>query len=169
MVFKDDAEKYPFTPRATKPGIPVHIRQPLPPGVEDIEKQPYKYIALALVHLRQVMARLPVMIEDYSHPVDEYQPQTVGVSPVETAISVTAQWEDTEIIRAVLITGPAGTVTVQLGDRTWPLTIPATGFLLISPIWMILERGDPRTLTAGTPGDYTLELMGHEDTRGNLV
>jgi len=160
---------YPHIPRpAIQPGGQEHLRQPTKPEVPDIEQAPLKYIALALVHLKNVFARLPVMIEDNSHPVDEYQPQTLSPE-TESTITLQAQWESSEIIRAVLITGPTGNITVQLGDRLWTLTIPASGFILISPLWLLLSRSDVRILTASTPGQYSFELMGHEDSRGNLV
>jgi hypothetical protein len=153
--------------RAKKPQI--DLRQPSNVETPDIEKQPLKYIALALVHLKNVIARLPVMIEDNSRPVDEYQPQTLSAES-EVTITVQPQWEDPEIIRSVLVTGPAASViNIQLGDRNWALTIPATGFIVISPLWLLLSRNDVRILTSVTPGQYTFELMGHADTRGNLV
>jgi hypothetical protein len=156
-----------FQPRATPP---VHLRQPEPPGVRDKEYDPVRMVAVALTHLRQVMERLPVMVEDNSRPVDEYQPaQTLGVTPTESTMEVQPQWETPEIIKAIVITGPTGTVTVQLGDRTWALTIPASGIIVVSPLLLILNRSDRRILTAGTPGDYSLELMGHADSRGQLV
>jgi hypothetical protein len=65
----------------------------------------------------------------------------------------------------VLITGPTGGISVQLGDRVWNLTIPATGVIVIAPVAILLGRSDVRQLTATTPGEYTLELMGHADDR----
>lgn len=127
-----------------------------------------KYIALALVHLRNAFSKVPEMLEDNSRPVDQYRPQTL-TGDSESTLTLQPQWETPELIRAVLITGPAGQITLQLGMRVWNLTIPATGFILISPLWMQLTRTDQRILTAQTPGQYTLELMGHADGRGNLV
>ena len=169
MPNKYDVESNPHFPRPRiQNGGKVPVREPILPGVPDIEQAPMKYIALALVHLRNELAKLPVMLEDNSHPVDEYQPQEL-IADATSNITLNPQWEVPEIIRAVLITGPAGAVTLQLGDRTWNLTIPAAGFILISPLWLLLSRSDNRILTAASAGNYTLELMGHADTRGNLI
>lgn len=155
-----------YVPRRAKP--PTVIRQPLQPGVADIESQPQKYTALALVHLRNEMARLAVQIEDRSRPVDEYQPQEI-LGETETTITVQPQFETEERITSIIVVGPAGAVTLQLGDRIWPLTIPATGVIVIAPILLFLSRSDNRILTAATPGQYSLELMGFADTRGLLT
>jgi hypothetical protein len=127
-----------------------------------------KAIAIGLTALRKEFRNLATMIEDHSRPVDEYRPQTL-IADVESTITIQPQWEVPEIIKSVLITGPTGNVTLQLGMRVWVLTIPATGFIVISPLWLVLDRTDQRILTASVAGQYTLELMGHADTRGNLV
>lgn len=156
-------------PRHTKPGEnELHSRHPSPIVTPDIETQPLKYIALALVHLRNSFAKLPRMIEDNSRPVDEYQTQSLAPES-EVNLNVLPQWEDSEIIRSIIITGPAGAMNLQLGDRNWNLVIPATGFIVMAPLWLLLDREDNRILSSATPGQYTLELMGHADTRGSLV
>jgi len=127
-----------------------------------------KYIALGLAHLRNAMVLLPNMVEDFSKPVDEYRTQSLAPDS-ETSIIIAAQYETPEIIKSVVITGPTGAVSVQLGDRVWNLTIPASGVIIIAPILVCLDRDDYRMLTASSAGDYTLELMGHADSRGNLV
>lgn len=152
-----------------QPGGQVPIRQQPPIQVPDVEKEPGKYIALALVRIHQTLAKLPVMIEDHAKPFDEYNNQTLAPE-AETQLTLQPQWEVTEKVESIMITGPAGTVTLQLGDRVWPLTIPAAGFIFIgAPLAIYLGRDDLRILTAQTPGEYTLELMGHCDTRGNLI
>lgn len=147
-----------------QPGGEEHLRQPSKVGVPDIEQEPIKYIALALVHLRNTFSKVPKMLEDMSRPVDEYRVQTLAPDS-ESSITLAPQFETPELIRSILITGPTGTVTVQLGERVWNLTIPASQFILISPLWLQISRNEPRILTAQTPGEYTLELMGHADER----
>ena len=147
-----------------QPGGEEHLRQPSKVGVPDIEQEPLKYIALALVHLRNAFTKVPKMLDDMSRPVDEYRVQTLAPDS-ESNIILHPQFETTELIRAILITGPTGAITVQLGNRVWNLTIPASQFILISPLWLQIGRDEPRVLTAQTPGDYTLELMGHADER----
>lgn len=144
----------------------MHLRQPEKVQVPDIEQEPMKYMALALVHLRNALAKLPKMIEDQSRPVDEYRVQSNAADSV-TQINLPPQWETPELIKSVLITGPAGTVTLQLGQRFWTLTVPAAGFILIAPLFLQLARDEPRILTPAVPGQYTLELMGHADERAN--
>lgn len=151
-----------------QPGGEQHLRQPEKVQVPDIEQAPMKYIALALVHLRNAFSRVPEMLEDNSRPVDEYRVQTISPDS-ETTFTLQPQWEAPELIRSILVTGPTGQVTLQLGQRFWNLTIPAEGFILLSPLWLQLNRTDQRILTAQTEGEYTLELMGHADGRGNLI
>lgn len=165
MANKYDVTEHTGFPRPRiQPGGEEHLRQPSQVQVPDIEQAPLKYIALALVHLRNAFSAVPKMLEDNSKPVDEYRVQTLAPDS-ETGLSLLPQWESAELIRSVLITGPTGSITVQLGDRVWNLTIPASGFILISPLWLQLARDEPRTLTSATPGDYTMELMGHADER----
>lgn len=147
-----------------QPGGEQHLRNPTPVGVPNIEQEPMRYIALALVHLRNAFTKVPKMLEDASRPVDEYRVQTL-LADSESNIRLLPQYECAELIRSVLITGPTGNVTLQLGSRIWNLTIPASGFILISPLWLQIGRDEDRILTASTPGDYSLELMGHADER----
>ena len=138
------------------------MRQPTAITAEAVEREPFKHIALALIHLRQQLDKLPRMIVDYSRPFDEYQPQSV--SEAETQIVVQPAYDMDEIVQFILVTGPAGAVTLQLGDRIIPLTIPASGFIYMGPVTMRLARNDPRTLTtSGAAGQYNLELMGYAD------
>lgn len=152
-----------------QPGGQIHVRQSEQVQAPDIEKESGKYIALALVKLHQELAKLPTMIEDNSRPFDEYNNQSLAPES-ESSIILLPQWEVTEKVESILITGPASAVTLQLGDRVWALTIPASGFLFIgAPLAIYLGRDDPRILTAQAAGNYSLELMGHCDTRGNLI
>lgn len=147
-----------------QPGGETHLRQPQQVQVPDIEQAPLKYIALALVHLRNSFSKVPKMLEDNSRPVDEYSTQS-NVAESFLTLTVQPQWEQTELIRAILITGPAGACTLQLGQRFWNLTIPVAGYILISPIWLQLGRVEPRIITGNVAGNYSLELMGHVDER----
>lgn len=148
---------------------PERVRQPITVETPDIDKQSGKYIALGIVAMHRELQKLAVMAEDNSRPVDEYNNQTLAPE-AETSLILQPQWEVTEKIESILITGPTGAITLQLGDRTWTLTIPAAGYLFIgAPLGVYLGRDDPRVLTATTAGEYTLELMGHCDTRGDLV
>lgn len=166
---------YPHFPRARiQPGGENHLRKPQQVEVPDFEQAPAKYIALALVHMRNELAKLPQMIEDRSKPVDEYNVQSLAPESdaVGSTLMLQPQYETPEIIESVLVTGPAaGTGTIQLGDRLWPFVLPATGILFIgAPLGVCLSRSDLRVLTVtGTAGEYTFELMGHADSRGNLI
>jgi hypothetical protein len=154
-----------YVPRAKlPPGTQFPARQLSNLEVPDIEQAPLKYLALALLHLRNQFANMAKQAEDRSKPVDEYTPQTL-VAEAETNIFIKPDYDMTENIQSVVIVGPAGAVTLQLGDRTWNLTIPATGVIVIAPVSIRLSRSDNRILTAGTPGNYTVELMGFADDR----
>lgn len=155
--------------RFNKTGEKVGIRQEQNSRVQDIEQQPLKYIALALVHLHNELAKLPRMIEDQSRPVDEYVAQEVLPATVNSPLLILPQWEVSEKITSIIVVGPSGLVTLQLGDRIWPLTIPAAGFIIMSPVAVLLSRSDLRQLTFATPGVYSVELMGYCDTRNELV
>lgn len=119
-------------------------------------------MALALVHLRNELANVVKLIQDHSLPFDEYQPQSL-IPGSEMTINLLPSFEQPERVEKILITGPAGAVTVQLGDRVWNLTIPAAGYILIAPVAIFLGRDDIRQLTAVAAGNYTLELMGFRD------
>ncbi|HVH71541.1 MAG TPA: hypothetical protein VNB49_10575 [Candidatus Dormibacteraeota bacterium] len=151
-----------------RPGLPrgIALGTRGSSGVEaaDVESNPNAYIALSLIQLDKNFNELKKQLEDASKPVDEYRPQTITADS-ESIVTVQPNWEYPEKITSVIITGPAGNVTVQLGDRVWALTIPASGIIVIAPVGIMLSRSDTRQLTASTPGDYSLELMGTADVR----
>ena len=154
-----------FPPRAGfQPGAEIGLREPIPlnaPG----EKTPAEYMAEALVELRDNLKAILKMAGDSTKVFDQYQPQTL-IAESETNILLQASWEYTERVETVLITGPvAASVTVQLGDRVWPLVIGVSGFISLTRLGVLLGRSDTRQLTATTPGNYSFELMGHADNR----
>lgn len=127
-----------------------------------------KYIALALVHLKEQLASAAKQLQDRARPVDSYRVQTL-IPDAESTVTVQPAYEGVERITSILVTGPPGPVTIQLGDRVWPVIIPATQILVIAPVQIELGRNDVRQLTAGTPGDFNMEIMGFADTRaGNM-
>jgi hypothetical protein len=131
----------------------------------DIDEAPNQYIVKGLLKLHEQAQHLARIADDRSRPIDEYRTQTL-VPDSELTITVQPQYDYmAERIESVIVTGPTGTVTLQLGDRTWALTIPASGILVIAPVSFLLQRNDYRTLTSATPGDYGLELMGWADER----
>lgn len=159
----------PHIPRGgIQPGGEEHLRQPSPIAVPNIEQEPLKYIALALIHLRKEIAKLPPMIDDHSKPFDEYNVQTLAVESTPQ-ITLQPQFESSEIVQGILITGPAAaTATLKLGDRVWSVVMPASQVLFIGgPLGICLSRSDDRILTPTVAtGEWSLELMGYADTRG---
>ena len=151
-----------YVPRAIPPHIGV--RQPVSLEPDAIDREPMKFIALALAQLHRQFRRMATAIEDHSMPVDNYSPQTVAASTNQ--VNLQPQYESGEQITSVIIVGPAGAVTLTLGDRIWPLVIPASGILVIAPISIFLGRDDTRQLNSVTLGQYSLELGGYADTRG---
>lgn len=101
------------------------------------------------------------------------QPAVEVIAPpggATISINAVVAGTGTAIYRAQLESqGTPGVFQLQLGDRTWNLELNNSGLLVIAPIKLWLGRDDPRILTSNTPGEWTLELMGHADTRGNLV
>jgi hypothetical protein len=142
----------------------VPMRQPDVISTADIEREPLKYMALALIHLRNQLQHLATKIASTTKPFDEYRPQTLA-GDSELTMTLQPSYENTERVESIIITGPAGAVVLQLGNRIWNLTIPAAGILVIAPIRLELVRSDNRILTAQTPGQYGLELMGYVDER----
>jgi hypothetical protein len=133
--------------------------------VPDVDEQPNQYIVDGLMALHKETRNLARIADDRSRPVDEYRTQTL-TPDAELVVTVQPQYDQiSERIESVIVTGPAGAVTIQLGDRTWLVTIPATGVLVIAPVSLLLSRNDYRQLTSATPGDYSLELMGWADER----
>jgi hypothetical protein len=53
--------------------------------------------------------------------------------------------------------------TLQLGGRNWPLSLPQTGILVISPVAIRLNQDDLRQISSPVAGPWNLELMGHAD------
>jgi hypothetical protein len=154
-----------FPPRAGfQPGADIGIREPIPltaPG----EKTPAEYMAEALIELRDNLKAVVKMAGDATKVFDQYQPQTL-LAESETTITLQPSWEYTERVESLLITGPAAaTVTVQLGDRVWPLIIGVSGYIYFDKLGVLLGRSDVRQLTASVPGNYSFELMGHADNR----
>lgn len=148
--------------------IPEQILSRNPDSVEvaDTPTVHLKYIALSLLKMKEQISQLAKMAEDNSRPVDEYLSQTLVPDSV-TQLTIPPQWEVGELIQSVVITGPTATpqFTLQLGDRTWNLTLPASGILVIAPIRLLLGRSDNRVLTSPTAGQWTVELMGICDDR----
>jgi hypothetical protein len=143
----------------------IWSRQVEPLEAPDIEQAPNQYIVKGLLKLHEQSENLARMADDRSRPVDEYRVQTL-VADSELIVTVQPQYDFmAERIESVIVTGPPGNVSLQLGDRFWALTIPATGILVIAPVSFLLNRNDYRQLTSATPGDYSLELMGWADER----
>lgn len=134
---------------------PVSNKEPPAPGA---------LVASALARMAGMLSDMRRIAEDRSRPVDEYIAQTLVPASVPF-LQIPPQFEIPERIESVLITGPAGACSLQLGDRNWALTIPASGVLLISPVSLLLNRNDNRILSSATPGAYFLELMGWADER----
>lgn len=144
----------------------VHTRQPVNPETDDTEKESRTFEELGLADLREQLSTIARHAENRANPVDEYNsvPVSGGGSSVAVTVSPTYEYMP-EKIEAIIITGPAGAITLQLGDRVWPLIIPATGILVIAPIAIMLGRSDARILTPAVPGVYSLELCGIADRR----
>jgi hypothetical protein len=112
----------------------------------------------------QSLDNLARLVQDRSHRVDEYQVQEISASVSQ--VQTSPDYEIDQIITSIIVTGPANTAfTLNVGRRNWNLTTPATGILVISPIMISLGRSDNRTLTSATPGNWTLELMGHTESK----
>ena len=137
---------------------------------QDVEPTDADFIAAGMDRLREALGELARQAENRSNPVDEYNTVPLTGAATESVVSVFPTYEYMpEKIEAVIVGGPpAAAVTLILGDRSWPLVIPAVGIIPIGPLAIILGRNDPRQLIASTPGLYSLELMGIADRRFNI-
>jgi hypothetical protein len=117
--------------------------------------------------MQEALGTLARLTENRGNPVDEYQTAPITGAASESTLTVQPTYEMmNEKIVGVIVNGPPSTsITIQLGDRQWPVVIPASGILVIAPIALILGRNDDRKIIAQTPGNYFLELMGYADAR----
>jgi hypothetical protein len=147
----------------------IHTRQPEKVRTDDEEQVSTKFEKLGAEQLLEQLVTVARAAENRGNPVDEYN--SAGVSGAGSSASVTVQptYEYMpEKIETVIVTGPTGAITLQLGDRIWALTIPASGILIIGPMALLLGRSDARILTPASAGVYTLELMGIADRRFSI-
>jgi hypothetical protein len=150
------------------PGAEVYVRDTgAPIRADDEEHFSPEFVAKGLIQLREAFQDLARRSENHAHPVDEYNTCPLGGTSSVTALTLLPTYEMMpEKILSVLIVGPpAAVITVTLGDRVWPLTLPASGVLPIGPVALILGRSDTRQLSAQTTGQYFMELMGFADAR----
>jgi hypothetical protein len=144
----------------------IHTRQPVEPTTKDEEPIAAKYEALGSEALLEQLTVIARAAENRANPVDEYNSAAVTGAGSSASVVVQPTYEFMpEKIEAIIITGPTGAVTLQLGDRIWQLNIPATGIIVIGAVALMLGRSDARILTPGAAGVYTLELMGVADRR----
>jgi hypothetical protein len=152
-------------PAGSKLAAPIFTRdpgKPIDPVYE--QKAVFSFLAAGIHSMVKQLGDLARQVENRSFVVDEYQIQG-SLGTTESVVTVQPIYEfKPEKIESIIITGPAGAVTLQLGDRLWNLTIPATGVIVIAPVAILLGRNDLRQLS-GAPGNYSLELMGIADER----
>lgn len=124
-----------------------------PVEVPDIDEMPYKYIVTGIMALAKEYGKMARIADDRSRPVDEYRVQTL-VTDSESLVTVQPVYDQIpERIESIVITGPPGNISLQLGDRTWNMVVPATGVIVIAPVSLLLSRLDNRVLTpVATPG-----------------
>lgn len=155
--------------RKLPPDATIHTRQPVEPTTTDQETESAGYDTLGAAALAEQLANLARSIENRSDIVDEYNSAAITGAGSSAVVEVFPTYEYMpEKIESILITGPAGPVQLQLGDRIWQLVIPAAGFLLIGYCGVVIGRSDRRVLTPASGGVYTLELMGIADRRFNI-
>lgn len=154
--------------RKLPPDAVIHTRQPMPAGTGETDTEDVKFDLEGLQDLREQLTTIARAAENRANPVDEYNSAAISGAGSSASVTVQPTYEYMpEKIEAIIVSGPAGTVVLQLGDRLLNLVIPASGILVIAPIAMMLGRSDARILT-GPPGNYLLELMGIADRRFSI-
>lgn len=94
--------------------------------------------------------------------VEEYAGESQEGPTGETILIAVPDFERTECITEVLVTGPVTTAfTLQLGDRFMSLSTDATGKCLLSPVSFSLGATAHRQLVSVTNGDWFLHLAGY--------
>jgi hypothetical protein len=148
----------------------IRTRHAEPARVKDVEEFSPEFVARGFTELREVLGDIARKADNYSHPVDEYNTVPLTGASTESTLNLMPTYEYMpEKIQSILVAGPPGAaVTLILGDRQWPIIIPAAGILPIGPLALMLGRSDPRQLVSATPGTYFLELMGIADKRFDI-
>lgn len=137
-----------------------------PIGTQNTEQFSPEFVAARMLEMREALGSIAREAVNRSYPVDEYNSAPITGAATESAVTVFATYEYMpEKIESVIVGGPAGAITLQLGDRVLPLTIPAAGVIVLAPVAIMLSRNDTRQVSAATPGIYFLELMGVADKR----
>lgn len=148
------------------PDATIHTRQPVNPVTRDEDPESPTFERIGAHELAEQLSTIARNAENRANPVDEYNSAGVSGAASSTSVVVQPTYEYMpEKIESIVITGPTGAITLQLGDRIWQLNIPATGILTIGYVGLILGRSDARILTPAAAGVYTLELMGIADRR----
>lgn len=143
------------------------IGQPRNAEVPDIPQgESPGFYAESSSQLAEAIQRLAQQIEETTRYVDEYGPTGNGATWLTSNVELQPQFENySERIKYILVIGPpTAPFTLQLGDRFWNLTTPATGLLQWSAD-ILLDRTHRRILSAATPGAWFLELTGETDVR----
>jgi hypothetical protein len=147
----------------------IHTREPEPARTRDEEQTSRGFEQFGLEAIAEQLQNLATRIENAANPVDEYNSAAISGAGSSAVLTVSPTYEYMpEKITSIIITGPAGSISLQLGDRIWALSIPASGVLVIAPVALMLGRSDSRILTPGAAGVFTLELMGIADRRFNI-
>lgn len=155
--------------RKLPPDAAIHTRQPGSIETKDEEQESSEFAELGAKQFAEQLKTLAETIENRSNLVDEYNTAAITGAGSSSSFVVQPTYEYMpEKIESIIVTGPTGAVTLQLGDRIWQLSIPATGILVIGYCAIVLGRSDSRILTPAAPGVYTLELMGIADRRFNI-
>jgi hypothetical protein len=104
----------------------------------------------------------PAVVGNYQMPVFTFTSDGVTATTLKAIGAATA---GTIYGGDITITAVSAPFTLQLGDRVWNLTLPATGILTIGCEPMTLERTDPRILSSSIAGAWSLEIIGFGDVR----
>lgn len=155
--------------RKLPPDAIIHTRQPGKVETTDEEQTAPAFEKRGAEDLLKQLVSIARFAENRANPVDEYNSAAITGAGSSASITVQPTYEYmAEKIESVIVTGPTGQINLQLGDRLWTLTIPASGILVIAPISILLGRSDARILTPAAAGVYTLELMGIADRRFSI-
>lgn len=147
----------------------IHTRQPGTVETTDEETGAKGFETLGAQALLEQLITIARAAENRANVVDEYNSAAITGAGSSASVTVSPTYEFmAEKIESIIVTGPAGVITLQLGDRLWTVTIPAIGFIVIAPVAILLGRSDARILTAASAGVYSLELCGVADRRFSI-
>jgi hypothetical protein len=132
MVMRGRVSPYPSVPREE-----TEAREQPPPD---------QLLKNLMTDLKKTMGDFANLLEDQTHRVDEYRIQTLAPD-ANTSVNLQAEYEVSEIITAVVVTGPVGTTVGFSSTTSVPVTSATANQVIATAAG---TPGAPTPIPAGT-------------------